>query len=495
MLPLVFTIILVHKLINLLEAVCHSDVCKGNFEEKFTSLPTIRDGVLMNQSSKLLFGKLSIILCSMLIGTEVVGTLDSSRSGTPSVYHAKCEVLVSSTQERCSYCAKHRKCLTAMASRASHASQKDDRTNPSSHTNYVCLKNDEKDECLRRSHHENRMCKQRLRRLQDAIAQSAATEGIDLDEELHDDFLQLVKDHTNDVHQSHEEGTFQRLFWTQQHAANSVKNNKSIRWHPLIIKWCLYLRHLSNKSYELLRNSGCIKLPSQRTLRDYTHYIKSQIGFSSEIDRALVDAADLSKDHNKYVVLVMDEMFIKSDLVYDKHDGSLIGFINISNINNQLLEFEAMIDKGDSQPSLASSMMLFMVKGLLHKFDYPYAQFACGSMSGDLMFDPVWEAVSRLERIGFFVLGLCCDGASSNRKLWKLHSVSNELLYKIPNVYASDGKRFLYFISDPPHLLKTIRNSWYNPVRKLWVSFCYINISTMYACTNIISLLFANNFF
>ena len=48
-------------------------------------------------------------------------------------------------------------------------------------------------------------------------------------------------------------------------------------------------------------------------------------------------------------------------------------------------------------------MMVFMVKGLLHKFDYPYAQFACENLSGDLIFDPIWEAVAGLERIGFCV--------------------------------------------------------------------------------------------
>ena len=230
---------------------------------------------------------------------------------------------------------------------ASRALQTDDCTNPSSHTNYLHLTSEEKDERLSRMHHETRMCKQQIRRLQEAIADSAVTDAVNLDEELHNDFSQLVKSHTNDVHSSHKERTFQRLFWTQTQTANSFKNCKSIHWHPLIIKWCLYLRHLSSKAYELLRNSGCIKLPSQRTLQDYTHYVKSQIGFSSDVDRALVDAADLDKDHNKYVALVMDEIFIKSDLVYDKHDGSLIGFVNISNVNNQLLEFEAMIEKGD----------------------------------------------------------------------------------------------------------------------------------------------------
>ena len=36
----------------------------------------------------------------------------------------------------------------------------------------------------------------------------------------------------------------------------------------------------------------------------------------------------------------MDEMHIKHDLVYDKHSSSLIGFVDLGNTNNQILEFE-----------------------------------------------------------------------------------------------------------------------------------------------------------
>ena len=347
-----------------------------------------------------------------------------------------------------------------MASRTSK--QKDDRTCPKSHTTYANLTSEEKSERLHRLHHENRMLEQQTRRLQEVIADSTATDGVYLDKELNSDVVQLMNDSTKEVHSFHKEGTFQRIFWDQQQTANSLKNSKSMHWHPLFIKWCLYLRHLSGKAYELLRNSRCIQLPSQRTLRDYTHYIKSQVGFSSEVDQALVNAANLSDDLNKYVILVMDEIFIKSDLVYDKHDGSLIGFVNIGDINNQILEFEAIVNTGQPYSSLATTMMVFMVRGLLskHRLEYPYVQFACGKMSGDLIFDPVWEAVARLERIGFFVLALCCDGASSNRKLWKLHSKSNELIYRVPNIYAAESKRYL---------IKTVRNSWYNKKRKLWV--------------------------
>ena len=44
----------VQKFMDLLGSVHTSEVCKGNYEDKFISLPNIHDGFLMNQSSKLI---------------------------------------------------------------------------------------------------------------------------------------------------------------------------------------------------------------------------------------------------------------------------------------------------------------------------------------------------------------------------------------------------------------------------------------------------------
>ena len=211
----------------------------------------------------------------------------------------------------------------------------------------------------------------------------------------------------------------------------------------------------------------CIKLSSQRTLRDYTHYISATIGFSVEVDKNLLDVAYLSNDINRYVFLVIDEVHIKSELVYDKHSGGLIGFVNLGETNNQLFKIENALYNGNEELTFATSMLVLMVRGLFCKLNFPYAQFACPSTNGELLFDPVWEAVSRLERLGFRVLGLTCDGASPNHRLWKLHSDTNELIYRVPNIYSNNGFRYLYFISDPPHLIKTIRNSWYSRNRHL----------------------------
>jgi len=55
-----------------------------------------------------------------------------------------------------------------------------------------------------------------------------------------------------------------------------------------------------------------------------------------------------------------------------------------------------------------------MVRGIFQKLNYPYSQFACNNLSVEMMFDTVWETISRPERMGFRVLGITCDGASPN---------------------------------------------------------------------------------
>lgn len=63
------------------------------------------------------------------------------------------------------------------------------------------------------------------------------------------------------------------------------------------------------------------------------------------------------------------------------------------------------------RPPLASSMLVLIVRGFFQRLNYPYAQFACANLSRDQLFDPVWEAISRLEMLGFKILALTCDGA------------------------------------------------------------------------------------
>ena len=52
-----------------------------------------------------------------------------------------------------------------------------------------------------------------------------------------------------------------------------------------------------------------------------------------------------------------------------------------------------------------------------------------------------------------------------------IHNTSEKLVYKLYNKYAED-ERFIYCFSDPPHLMKTVRNCWFSSYRILWVCEC-----------------------
>ena len=65
-------------------------------------------------------------------------------------------------------------------------------------------------------------------------------------------------------------------------------------------------------------------------------------------------------------------------------------------------------------------------------------------------------------------MGVMCDGNSANRRFFKLHSKEEEV-YKVKNPFTSED-RPIFFLSDPPHLMKTTQNCWESQKWKLWVS-------------------------
>lgn len=96
----------------------------------------------------------------------------------------------------------------------------------------------------------------------------------------------------------------------------------------------------------------------------------------------------------------MDEMHVKEDLIYNKHSGELVGFMNLGDMNTHFINLQRAAEEGQSEKirPLAKSLLVVMVRGLFTSLQFPYAQFPCTNLTGDLMFDIFWETVERLER-------------------------------------------------------------------------------------------------
>ena len=107
-------------------------------------------------------------------------------------------------------------------------------------------------------------------------------EGVTLQDDDVDDMLSISKDISPIVDKHFPTDSPQNIFWKQQIDFNSLKEKKQMKWHPFTLRFALNLKYLSTSAYRALNKSGIIHLPSERTLRDYTHWTKPHSGVSIE---------------------------------------------------------------------------------------------------------------------------------------------------------------------------------------------------------------------
>ena len=142
-------------------------------------------------------------------------------------------------------------------------------------------------------------------------------------------------------------------------------------------------------------------------------------------------------DVQRYVILLFDEMKVKSNLVFDKHTGDLRGYLDLGCVEDDCSALGKEVD------CLATHALAFHLCGLITNLKYSLAYFAI------------------LEyRCNLWLIAATSDGASPNRRFYQLHRVNEELCHKTENICAK--WRNIYFFSDAPHFMKTTRNCWAN---------------------------------
>ena len=231
----------------------------------------------------------------------------------------------------------------------------------------------------------------------------------------------------------------------------------------MIIRYCLSLVAKSSSAYEIRYDektgTGFWMLPSRRRLRDYKNYIKPQCGFNSGIVNELRNKIKSFPENEKFVVLLMNEMKIQENLVWDKHSGELIGYVDLGDVN---LNY-ATLSKVEE---IATHVLVFLIRSIVNPLKFSLANFATTGATATQMFPLLWKAISICEMNMLKVLAVTCDGASPNRKLFKMYfhmttedemNPDVDVTYRTVNLFSPE-KRFIYSISDVPHLLKTARN-------------------------------------
>lgn len=450
---------------SLLSLLDTCSICVGHPEAEYVRMAEARKGKLFSKN-----------------GDKVVALVDTSSGKT--IRSSMCEMVVKG--KKCSACVSYRNTLR----KSYHRWKKQKSLSPrhhlstSSKTNFRFLSTPEKTKRYSSLRARYDAKSKKVDRMKAKISALVKKSGVQIGS-LSSDFTSIVHEMTDKVHEQNQEGTFRHLFWDEQIKALSKSDSRQIRWHPALIKWCLHLKFISSGAYHALRSSGVITLPSERTLRSYTHWIKAGVGFQQAVDDQLLKEMNINEEKDRYVVLCWDEVKVREGLIFDKHACELIGFMDLGDINNDLNRLEEECQSAPVGSAIATHMLLFMVRGMFNKVKFPYAHFATKTITADTLFPLVWEAVEHLEICGLNVIAFTSDGASSNRKFYKMHGSSKELVYKTKNPYREG--QYIFFFSDVPHLIKTTRNCWSNSfchkeTRALWVGTTLDVSYNVYVC-------------
>ncbi|KAK3918324.1 Transposable element P transposase [Frankliniella fusca] len=300
--------------------------------------------------------------------------------------------------------------------------------------------------------------RKKIERLQAKVQLLLDKEGAEVDDKTSKLMCQALE--------SQDLSPVESLFLQQQLKAKQVKSANGMRWHPHMIRFALSVFYASPSAYNIILESGMMRLPSSRTLFDYSHVYDAEEGISVPVIESIhKKISQMPEKKYKWHVLLCDEMHICKNIVYHKRTGELMGYVKLSAVERDVQELQNYLDKVETKdPEQASKVLSFMVKGICNGFKEVFASFSMGSLKKEKLYSLTWKVISMLERSGIQVIAMTSDGNAVNRGFYKMntpiHATKSGIVYDTINKAAPS--RPLFFLSDLPHLIKTIRNNFYN---------------------------------
>ena len=186
------------------------------------------------------------------------------------------------------------------------------------------------------------------------------------------------------------------------------------------------------------------------------------------MQQAKLDEID---EFDKNVSLIFDEMKIKSGLVFSKTTGTLVGFCETREVNDETEKFskatesQAETEKQSLEPGSDRNIAKYVsncVYGERYFFKLAVCIWSREGSDSDQIFHCALEAIRVLESIRLYVRAKTADVVSPNRKYFNLHKSGNQkkdakddVVFWIYNPWAPLRKT--YFICDVPPLKKNYK--------------------------------------
>lgn len=198
---------------------------------------------------------------------------------------------------------------------------------------------------------------------------------------------------------------------------------------------------ISPHAYRFLRHSDFLVLPHPESIKAVCNKLLTD-PTSEDRQLLLTYAKNIYKyldDHEKNVILLMDEIHIQPYLDYK--GGNIVG----TAYNNN---------------SLATSAYVFMISSIMSDFKEVVHICPTSKTDHNMLYIFMKYLITSLEEIGYRIFCVVSDNNTINSKAMSRFSKDNKLSIVYP--HSVDNKRPLFYLFDSVHLLKCIRNNWLN---------------------------------
>lgn len=228
-----------------------------------------------------------------------------------------------------------------------------------------------------------------------------------------------------------------------QHIKNASKGKKPY-YLPKVRNFALSLHFLSPKAYDFIR--PVLRLPHPRCLRRWKSSVNCSPGY---LNNMLKVASVKAKDTNSNLCsLIVDEMSLRRDVSWVPSQNRYCGFTDFG--------------QGPVGNTVATNALLFMLVSLKGRWKAPIAYFLTDHISSGQLAMCVKEAIMRAADHDVIVKTFVADGLKANMRaaveLGCNLDCQNNMRTYFQHPHPNHANEKIYFICDPPHMLKLFRN-------------------------------------
>lgn len=222
-------------------------------------------------------------------------------------------------------------------------------------------------------------------------------------------------------------------------------------------KFATTLHFYSPKAYSYVRRVFNNTLPHPRTIIRWYESVNGEPGINKEALGILKDKSAEMEHAGKRLLgcLIMDEMAIRQQVVWNEHTKQLEGVVHHHT------------DRGAQKPSIeqtavAKEALVFMVTGIQESWKIPVAYFLINGMSADEKKNVTRTIPTSLHDAGVKIIAFTFDGtatniATANALSCSIRGSSVPLITSFKHPVSGHE---VYVLMDPVHMLKLVRNTW-----------------------------------